>query len=515
MRQSRVLRRFVVAAGADAQGGGAAVQPGRMQLGQMQAVAQTQVLHAGAGHSANPGDQARGGGVAEGQLGDGLPGLLGLRAGGEDHAVMGRLAAHRVGIAGVAGEQEGLTATAAEVLVLLVAVAAGLGHPVIATEAIEAEGFAPNVIQTVFAHIGKLHRQLPRAMARQRRTIRGDVEEQIAPAVHAGLGPLLVVHGVDSHEQVACRKQIKRSGLLDFFRQLEPCRVVMEACGGSHYWAREFRALGHDVRLIAPQFVKPYVKGGKNDANDAEAICEAGSRPTMRYVPIKSEEQQAALSVHRIRSRAIRARTALVNEIRGLLGEFGLIEARKGVAATRALLARTLEESSGLPAAMRELMGELQDELQEKDKRIALLDRLIQQQARQDERVQRLMQIEGLGPISATAMVAAVGDARQFKSGRQLAAWLGLVPNQHSSGGKERLGSISKRGDTYLRTLLIHGARSALNASAKKTDPRSIWINEVKCRRNTNIATVALANKNARIIWALLSKGERYKNAAC
>ncbi|ENS1728136.1 IS110 family transposase, partial [Klebsiella pneumoniae] len=256
-------------------------------------------------------------------------------------------------------------------------------------------------------------------------------------------------------------------------------------------------------------------KGGKNDANDAEAICEAGSRPTMRYVPVKSEEQQAALSVHRIRSRAIRARTALANEVRGLLGEFGLIAARKGVPATRALLAEVLEEDSSLPVAMRGLMSELQDELQEKDKRIAHLDRLIQQQARQDERVQRLMQIEGLGPISATAMVAAVGDASQFKSGRQLAAWLGLVPNQHSSGGKERLGSISKRGDTYLRTLLIHGARSALNASAKKTDPRSIWINEVKSRRNTNIATVALANKNARIIWALLSKGESYHNAAC
>src|SRR5690606_36790066 len=156
------------------------------------------------------------------------------------------------------------------------------------------------------------------------------------------------VHGVDSHEQVICRKQLKRSGLLDFFRQLEPCLVVMEACGGSHYWAREFQALGHDVRLIAPQFVKPYVKGGKNVANDAEAICEAGSRPTMRYVPVKSVDQQAALSVHRIRSRAIRARTALVNEVRGLLGEFGLIEARKGVAATRALLARALDENSGL-----------------------------------------------------------------------------------------------------------------------------------------------------------------------
>lgn len=185
------------------------------------------------------------------------------------------------------------------------------------------------------------------------------------------------VHGVDSHEQVVCRKQIKRARLLDFFRQLEPCLVVMEACGGSHYWARQFRALGHEVRLIAPQFVKPYVKGGKNDANDAEAICEAGSRPTMRYVPVKSEEQQAALSVHRIRSRAIRARTALANEVRGLLGEFGLIAARKGVPATRALLAEVLEEDSSLPVAMRGLMSELQDELQEKDKRIAHLDRLI------------------------------------------------------------------------------------------------------------------------------------------
>lgn len=323
------------------------------------------------------------------------------------------------------------------------------------------------------------------------------------------------IHGVDSHEQVKCRKQLKRSQMLDFFRQLEPCLVAMEACGSAHYWARELIKMGHEVRLIAPQFVKPYVKSGKNDANDAEAICEAASRPTMRYVPVKSEAQQAALSVHRIRSRTIRARTALVNEVRGLLAEFGLIEVRKGVAATRVLLAQAVEQNSGLPTALRELMGELRDELQEKDNRIAHLDRLIQLQASQDERVQRLMEIEGIGPISATALVASVGDARQFTSGRQLAAWLGLVPNQHSSGGKERLGSISKRGDAYLRTLLIHGARAALTASAKKTDPRSVWINELKCRRNINIATVALANKNARIIWALLNKGESYKATAC
>ena len=315
------------------------------------------------------------------------------------------------------------------------------------------------------------------------------------------------VHGVDSHEQVQCRKQLKRAQMLDFFRQLEPCLVAMEACGGSHYWARELIKLGHQVRLIAPQFVKPYVKSGKNDANDAEAICEAASRPTMRFVPVKTAEQQAGQSLHRIRSRLIRARTALVNEIRGLLGEFGLVIAQRGAAAAHRLLQQSLERpDNGLPGKMRELLKELQDELFDQDARLTRFDRELQQQARSDERCQRLLKVEGIGPISATAIVAAAGDAKQFSSARQFAAWLGLVPSQHSSGGKNQLGSISKKGDTYLRTLLIHGARSALLACKDKTDRR-----QVQCRRNTNIATVALANKNARIIWAILSKGESYQ----
>lgn len=319
------------------------------------------------------------------------------------------------------------------------------------------------------------------------------------------------VHGVDSHEQAVCRKQLKRSQMLDFFRQLEPCLVAMEACGSAHYWARELRALGHEVRLIAPQFVKPYVKSGKNDANDAEAICEAASRPNMRYVEVKSAEQQAGQALHRIRSRLIRARTALVNEIRGLLGEFGLIEARHGVAATRRLAQSVLEDvESRLPGRMRELLAELQGELGEHDERLSRLDGMIQRQAREDERVERLLQVEGIGPITATALVSAVGDARQFSSARQFAAWLGLVPRQHSSGGKARLGSISKRGDTYLRTLLVHGARAVLKHCLNKTGRRSEWLQGLLCRRNKNVATVALANKNARIVWAILSRTETY-----
>lgn len=288
----------------------------------------------------------------------------------------------------------------------------------------------------------------------------------------------------------------------------------MEACGSAHYWGRELKKLGHEVKLIAPQFVKPYVKSGKNDANDAEAICEAASRPTMRYVALKTAEQQAGQALHRIRSRLVKSRTALVNEIRGLLSEFGIVGPTKGVAACRRLLADALEDAeNGLPGVMRELLSQLSEELSQREAQIAKLDGQIKQQCAQDERIKRIMAIEGIGPINASAMVAAVGDARQFKSGRDLAAWLGLVPNQHSSGGKEKLGSISKRGDTYLRTLLIHGARAVVNACKDKTDRKSLWLKGVMARRNKNIATVALANKNARTIWAILSRGECYQAA--
>lgn len=322
------------------------------------------------------------------------------------------------------------------------------------------------------------------------------------------------VHGVDGHEQVVCRRQLKRAQVLDFFRQLEPCLVAMEACGSAHYWARELGALGHEVRLIAPQFVKPYVKGDKHDAHDAEAICEAASRPSMRFVPVKNAEQQAAQSVHRIRSRLVRARTALCNEIRGLLGEFGLIAGRRGRAATVELLETVVASGPGsLPAPMGVLLNDLNDELQALDARIDRLERMIKQSAREDARLQRLLAVEGIGPITASAVVAAVGDARQFHTARQFAAWLGLVPRQHSTGGQQRLGKISKRGDTYLRTLFIHGARSVVRCCANKTDARSRWLQGLLQRRDANVVAVALANKNARILWALLSRETRYQPA--
>ncbi|HBP0870963.1 TPA: IS110-like element ISPa11 family transposase [Pseudomonas aeruginosa] len=320
------------------------------------------------------------------------------------------------------------------------------------------------------------------------------------------------VHGVDRHEHVVCRRQLKRAQVRDFFRQLPPCLVAMEACGSAHYWARELRELGHTVRLIAPQFVKPYVKGDKHDAHDAEAICEAASRPSMRYVPVKSAEQQAVQSMHRVRSRLVRARTALCNEVRGLLGEFGLIATRRGRAATMALLETVMTtEPASLPAPMGELLRELKDELQTLEARIARLERQIQAHVRGDARIQRLLAVDGIGPISASAVAASAGDARQFRTGRQFAAWLGLVPRQHSTGGQQRLGNISKRGDTYLRTLLIHGARAVVRCCANKTDARSRWLQGLLQRRPANVVAVALANKNARILWALLSRETCYR----
>lgn len=321
------------------------------------------------------------------------------------------------------------------------------------------------------------------------------------------------LHGVDRMGGVTVRKRLSRAQMHTYFKNLPPCLIGMEACGSSHYWARVLTDCGHEVKLMAAQFVKPYVKSGKNDANDAEAICEAVSRPNMRFVAIKTAEQQVMQAAHRIRSRLVRARTALCNEIRGLLGEFG-IAVPLGVSQIRKALPILQENKEQmLTPPFLQLLSELAEELRQIDDRVQAHDKRIAVNAREDERIERLMEIEGIGPISASALVAAVGDARQFASGRDMAAWLGLVPSQHSSGGKERLGHISKRGDTYLRTLLIHGARAALNTSANKQDRRSQWAQSLATRRNRNIATVALANKNARIAWAVLSREETYRGA--
>lgn len=321
------------------------------------------------------------------------------------------------------------------------------------------------------------------------------------------------LHGVDSHEKVTIRKKLNRAQMHAYFKALPPCLVGMEACGTSHYWARTLMSYGHTVKLMACQFVKPYVKSGKNDANDAEAICEAVGRPSMRFVAIKTVEQQVMQAEHRIRSRLVRARTALSNEIRGLLAEFGMV-VPTGITQIRRALPILLEDEQGqLSARFKELLTGLAEELRRVDDDIVVHDKRIQASVREDARVKRLLEIEGIGPITASALVAAVGDAKQFASGRDMAAWVGLVPSQHSSGGKERLGHISKRGDTYLRTLLIHGARAALNTSSKKEDRRSQWAQALAMRRNRNIATVALANKNARIAWAVLSREERYRGA--
>ncbi|PXX33084.1 IS110 family transposase [Undibacterium pigrum] len=321
------------------------------------------------------------------------------------------------------------------------------------------------------------------------------------------------IHGVDRFEKVLVRKQLRRAQVLEFFKNIAPCLIGIEACGSSHYWARELSQLGHQVKLIPAQFVKPFVKGGKNDANDAEAICEAVSRANMRFVAIKSVEQQVAQAEHRIRSRLVRARTALSNEIRGLLSEFGIVIA-PGISQIRQALPVLLEDKElQLNARLKVLLAELASELRQIDDCLVQHEQRLKAAVKEDERMKRLMDIEGIGPISASALVAAVGDATHFASGRDMAAWLGLVPDQHSSGGKERLGHISKRGDTYLRTLLIHGARAVLNHCEHKEDKRSVWVNQLVKRRNRNIATVALANKNARIAWAVLSRKEAYRGS--
>jgi transposase len=268
-------------------------------------------------------------------------------------------------------------------------------------------------------------------------------------------------------------------------------------------------AMGHTVRLMAEKFVHPYRRNQKNDGNDAEAICEAVARPNMRFVPVKSVEQQALLSVHRIRAELVQARTALINQLRGLLCEFGVV-IPKGRYQFRTQVGRGLDDL-GVPALAREVLSELNVRIRDLDQGILAYDRRLDALARQSEPIQRIMAICGVGPITATAMVASVADARAFKNGRQLAAWLGLVPRQYSTGGKPRLGRITKRGDVYLRTLLVHGARAALITMARRTDRLACWAHALIERRGFKKACVALAAKNARMIWALLAKGEPHQ----
>jgi transposase len=321
------------------------------------------------------------------------------------------------------------------------------------------------------------------------------------------------VHSVNERGAAKACKTLARAKVLEYFAQLSPCLIGMEACGGAHYWARELTKLGHTVRLMAAQFVIPYRKQGKNDANDAEAICEAVGRPNMHFVAVKTEEQQAVLMVHRARSLAVANRTALVNQIRGLLGEFGLVVA-KGVARLRAQLPSTLEDAeNGLPALARDVLSGLLERLRELDQRIQQYDMKIRELAQQSEPARRLMRVEAIGPQTATALVASMGDPHVFKSARNYAASLGLIPRQYSSGGTTRLGPITKHGDRYLRTLLVHGARAYLRVVDKKTDRKSAWARRVKERRHVNIAAVALAAKHARIAWAMLAKGTEYQSA--
>jgi transposase len=325
------------------------------------------------------------------------------------------------------------------------------------------------------------------------------------------------LHGVDQHGKAVLKKQLKRDQMAVFFANTPPCLVGLEACSGAHHWARKLGSFGHTVKLIAPQFVKPYVKTNKNDAADAEAICEAVARPSMRFVPVKSIEQQAVLSLHRIRQGFVKARTAQANQIRGLLAEFGLV-VPQGIGHLKNRVPELIEDAElELPGAFRLLIQRLLSHLSELDRQVKELEAQILAWHQSSPLSRKLEALPGIGPITASALVASVGDAKCFDSGRQLAAWLGLVPRQHSSGGKNVLLGISKRGDCYLRTLLIHGARSVVRVTQSKARggdaaPRpSDWLYKLLERRNPNVTAVAVANKNARIVWALLSQDRQYQ----
>ena len=312
------------------------------------------------------------------------------------------------------------------------------------------------------------------------------------------------LHGVNAAGRAVLRRTVRRERLVQTVAGLAPCLIGMEACSGAHEWGRRFERYGHTVKLMAPKFVAAYRKSGKNDGNDAEAVCEAVSRPSMRFVPVKSLEQQALLAMHRVRHGFVVERTAIINRLRGLMAEFGVVLPLGPVTVRR----QAASAAEALPELARQAVADLLEQLHLLDGRIEAYDREIEAQAKLCEPARRLMQIRGIGATTALAIVASVGNAREFKNGRQFAAWIGLVPSQYSSGGKSRLGHISKRGDAYLRNLLVQGARSVLHTAALHDDRLSRWALKLQDRRGYYRTLVAIANKNARIAWALLAKNQ-------
>jgi len=320
------------------------------------------------------------------------------------------------------------------------------------------------------------------------------------------------VHGVDGSGAVVIRRKLRRAEVLQLFEGLEPCLVGIEACATAHHWARSIMALGHKVKLMPPTYVKPYVKRQKNDAADAEAICEAVTRPTMRFVPVKGEEQQGILMLHRTRELLIRQRTMLINALRGHLAEFGIVTAqgRAGVSTLVALVED--DEHDLIPAIAREALLAVVDQLRDAHERVAAIERKIVTWHRSNEQSRRLETIPGIGPITASAIAATITDASLFRSGRELAAWIGLVPRQNSSGGKERLGHISKKGDPYIRRLLVIGAHAVLRFARNGKATTTKWAAALLARKPYKLAAVALANKMARIVWALMTKNEEFRS---
>ena len=326
---------------------------------------------------------------------------------------------------------------------------------------------------------------------------------------------VIQVHAIDEHGRAVVKKAMKRDQVTKYFANLPPCVIGMEACGSAHHWARQLTQYGHTVKLMAPQYVKPYVKTNKNDAADAEAICEAVGRPNMRFVAVKNVEQQTVLSLHAVRQGFVKARTAQSNQIRGLLAEFGLVINRGFTPLYQHLPLMIEDGENGLPGRFRQLLTRLLEHLKELDRQVGEVEREIVLWHRQNEASCRLAERRGIGPLTASAIVATLGNGQQYRNGRQFAAALGIVPRQHSSGGKPTLLGISKHGDKYLRTLLIHGARSvirAVQAQAVASDNREDqWLRDLLARRHHNVVAVALAAKTARIAWALLAKGETFR----